>query len=783
MLKQAFQLNYSRVCSIKQAAIVGTAYEALNLFPQAITVYQAADNLLNPATTKLKEALIWAEKLLYRYGLLSTSLAAEDKQVTSTVLQDYQKVIVLINSYPTKIPVDSASLQRRVSLLNVQFLYLSSQLQDTPDDNSLKEQVKEIAKVFKSVLFSSTTPVTTNYSNLPIEQFVTALFNNWKSLVYFHPPLDLVSGSDDVAETKEFLKILQQALVKTFHSCAVARYLVFVLSALGRHDEALSAFETYTAYQERARIQQAKATPTPGETIQSLGDDDKSVVRVFAKAIDLIVLVKKDGILARDTADKLRSWLNNEDLISPSSSKLRKRHERNISTVSSIISADLSDGFALVWASIGRAYALYASQAHTSQERELVFNLAVSSYESSLSYKPRDVEFYFDYALLLAQNSQLKQSITVAKKGLLVDDSYVPLWHLLALLLAAMEDYEKSLQAVENALDLFSEYVSRKHSLESLMDSEKNSYLQLKMTQVAIHEASEGIDVALDLVPEVFALYGDLYSVAEKANDEQVPEKVAEPKQEDNSDVVSTKSRLFSLSRTLSRTPKFRHGTANGTAGRQASTHHRNGSIPPVPRLSTSSRVAPVQAPLNSSKVAKSDLVNLWLWAASMYRRGELIQDAEEALVEAEKVGISSADIKVEMGLLLKATQQYRAALAEFESALEIGKANPRAVVGLAQLIYEQSEEFLKEGQETSSSASTLLFLNEHDRLAAVTRAQGLLEMLISSGQGFNCSEGWYLMSLFQEQEGDMTGATEALWKCIKLEETRSVRSFSVLEF
>ena len=194
MLKQAFQLNYSRVCSIKQAAIVGTAYEALNLFPQAITVYQAADNLLNPATTKLKEALIWAEKLLYRYGLLSTSLAAEDKQVTSTVLQDYQKVIVLINSYPTKIPVDSASLQRRVSLLNVQFLYLSSQLQDTPDDNSLKEQVKEIAKVFKSVLFSSTTPVTTNYSNLPIEQFVTALFNNWKSLVYFHPPLDLVSG-------------------------------------------------------------------------------------------------------------------------------------------------------------------------------------------------------------------------------------------------------------------------------------------------------------------------------------------------------------------------------------------------------------------------------------------------------------------------------------------------------------------------------------------------------------------------------------------------------------
>lgn len=777
----AFQLNYSKVCAMRLAAIVGTAYEALNLFPQAIKVYQTANSLLSPAETRLKGALIWAEKLFYRYGILSTSLTFEDKQVTSTALQGYQNVISLINAYPTGIPLDAASLQRRLSLLNVHFLYLSSQLQEFPNDIGLKQQVQQISKSFKDTLFNSTAPVTTSSSNAPVEQFVAALFKNWQSSVYFHPPLDLVSGAQDVAETKELLKILQQALVKTFHSCAVARYLVFVLSSLGKHDEALSAFETYTAYQERARIQQAKANLTLGEASQSFGDDDKSVVRVFAKAIDVIVLVKKDGDLARDTADKLRSWLNNEDMISPINNKLRKRHDRNISAVSSIISADFIDGFALVWASIGRAYALYASQAHTSQERELVFNLAVSSYESSLSYKPENVEFYFDYALLLAQNSQIKESITVVKKGLLVDKSYILLWHLLALLLVAIDDYEKALQAVDNALDLFSEYANEKHSPGSLMDSEKSSYLQLKMTQVAIYEASEGIEVALDLVPEIFALYGLLYPNTEKAREVHVLENLASPEQ-DVSDTVSTKSKRFSLSRTLSRTP-FRNGTANGAGSRQGHTHHRHDSIPPVPRLSTSSRVAPVQAPVMSGKAAKADLMQLWLWAASMYRRGDLIQDAEEALIEAEKIGLSSADIKVEMGLLLKATQQHQAALSEFETALEIDKSSPRAVVGLAQLIYEQSEQFLKKDQAKLSSTSTSLFLNENDRLAAITRAQGLVEMLISSGRGFNCSEGWYLMSLFCEQEGDITGASEALWKCVKLEETRSVRSFSVLEF
>lgn len=633
-------------------------------------------------------------------------------------------------------------------------MYLSSLLQQNPSNDQVRRESEEISQLFKDTLFGSTAQVTSKSSNRPIEQFVDSLFKNWQSMMKFQGPLDIVTDPHDKKETLRLLTVLREASKKTFHSCAIMRYLVVTLVSIGNYSEALDAFNTYTAYQEKARIRLASFSSTNGSLQNdsiSFGDDDKSVVRVFAKAIDLIVIVKKDGVLAKQTADRLSRWLNNENLIG-SHRKTKSKHEK----VGSIISADLSDGFALVWASIGRAYALYASQANTSDERQQAYQLAVSAYENSLNFHPDDIEFYFNFALLLAENGQLSKSLSVAKEALLIDNQKYQLWHLIGLLLAAMEDYEKSLQAVGNAMDILA---AKPEEFSSLPDFEKEQFLQLKMSEIAVLEASEGIDTALELIPDVFSLYGALHPNVEagSGNNNSTSNEPDVYTEKEGGRVSPARSRKFKLTPTFSRSTIRSH--RDDVNGHAISGHNRHASV--IPPMSST-----------TDGIAKSNLHSLWVWTASLYRRGGLLEDARESLAEAYKLKNNNSNIYVEQGLLFKLNNEPVLALKEFESALEKDGYNPRAIVGFVQLIHEQSE-----------LESSPLFMDENDKLAAVTRAHGLLELLVQSGRGFNCSEAWYLMSIAKESEGDTEGAKAALWRCVELEETRSVRSFKVLSF
>lgn len=799
-LPKTLKYQYTKVASIKVCTILGAAYEAISHYPEAIKVYQSATPLINATIAKSNEALIWAEHLYYRFGMLATSSTWDDKQVTLAALRGYQSVTSIISSSSQIIANDPSSLNRRLSLLNIHFLYLSALLQQDPNDPNTKSELQGVSKLFQTVLFNSTNDVKATGSNSSIEQFVEVACQNWQKSMHFHPPLDSVSEPLEIEETQSLLQTLRQAAKKTFHSCSIMRHLVFVLSSLGHYDEALHAFENYTAYQEKARIRQAgykmpdHATDLQGEHIaaqpEETGDDDKAVVRVFAKAIDVIVHIKKDGYLAKATADKLSSWLNSEFMI------LRAQSHAN-GVLAKELGADLSDGFSLVWASVARAYSLYALQASTSDIRVEAYNQAKAAYENSLAYSPKEAQIYFEFALLLAENSQISRSMEVVQKGLIEDNTHAQSWHLISLILAALEDHEKALQASSNALNLF----SRKAYLIPL---EKSEYLQLKMTQVAIEEASEGIDRALELIPEVFVLFGELYPAPLESVYPTDSQEIARPKSK--TFVKSIKENR--ISRSITRVRSHRASPSNSSG---------------IPLKNQRTTTKPVDFPQVSNlidDVARSDLAKLWLWTAGLYRRGELFDEAEEALVEAENVDGPSADTHVELGLLI-AKYRPALALAEYETALEKDADSIRAIVALGDLIFDHShtsfatqvdeKETLEKldavfingtasgfkqgysmcaesepGHETELEPEEIhlphdpLFISDEDQLLAANRVQGLLEMVIESGRGFNCAEAWWLLSLFRERNGDKVGATKALWESVGLEESRSVRQYSV---
>lgn len=943
--------RYSHVISIKHRAIIGTAYEGLNLFDKALELYESAALMINDSISASSEALFWAEQLYYRFSMLATSYKWDDSRISFAALRGYERISrILATSSSTKPFFSAASgLQRRLNILNVHFVYSSAVLQHNPTHGSTKTEVQNLSDLFEKMLFESSEVSKSTDSNGPIEKFIETIMQNWRKTMTFSPHFDQVYTPQDLEETKRILILLRRATIKTFHSCAIMRHLVFVLSALGQYEEALMAFDTYTDYQEKARIQQSKASENTnvtgtntntvtsasitrqGEAVDTLvliGDDDKSVVRVFTKAIDVLVKVKRDGLKAKETADKLRGWLHNEEKCADFSKPEESTHIRNQS-IGSVISTETASGLAIVWASIARAYTLFGFQAFTSAERDHSFILAVNSFETCLSYSPADGQVFADYGLLLARILKVPKALEVVRRGLIVDPNCYASWHLLSLLLAAVGEYDKALEAITNIVKTIGEKVN------SLTIAERGSYLQIKISQIAIVEAINGIDKALELIPEVFFLFGELFP--ETYNNSAVDSSA--PPKPSNSNINAdgnTASNLTSASKNVVKqrpvslisnsnvaendnhalkpitsrlsirrfTPggHFRRHIRNTSDySKNTSTHipdntsaseaaapsaHLTSSSTNVPSKNLLPKPSVGQSPRSNGSLQKSQLAELWVWAASLYRKAELYRDAEEALIEAENVNGPTIKSHIELGLLIRKKRPLNA-FEEFETALEMDSNNLAGILALAQLILEhcdlnkkfkqrqeekqrrieeevkremrmdqtqtqtfknpfgensengiagppvleptttndssyrpyQSDDEDEEDDEDdedygisgtspipngkliqekrfgSSRASEknnneilgnkpqkldILFLSDKDEQAAVARVNGLLETAVHSGYGFNSSEAWFLLSQYLERNGDSQGSIAALWKSVGLEESRSVRDYTV---
>lgn len=903
-----YSFKYSYIITIKYRAILGTAYESVGMFDAALEVYESAAKMINDSIAASSEALVWAEQFYYRFSLLATSYKWDNSRINLAALRGYQRISELLSKSPDmkKYYSNASGLQRRINILNIHFAYASALVQNNSKedvDPVTRQEVKNMADQFEQMLFESSEASKSTDSNQPIEQFIETIMTNWRKTVTFSKHLGLVVKPADVAETKRLLLLLRRATIKTFHSCSIARHLVFILAALGQFDEALLAFEVYTDYQEKARIQQAKAVASAGPNAQILenealahGDDDKSVVRVFIKAIDILDQVKGDGLKAKETADKLRGWLSNDDDFDAADTSESQIHSREKSGFS-LVSADTSGGLATVWAYIARAYCLFGFQAFTQSERDHAFLLATNAFETCVSYTPTDAQVYADYGLFLARTSKIPQSLAVVKQGLIVEGTSYSCWHLMSLLLASMGEYEKALQAITNAIAMMSK------NQDSMTSKERASFLQAKLSQIAIVEAINGTERALELIPEAFILFGELFPDSPEKSSKSISAPVTIAL---SSLKTSSTSDRESLKPVQSRMSIRRLAPGSHFLNRSKSTHvsstQKRTSLPPLP---TSAPNAPTNLKRSATKKGtqglkannafqKKELSSLWLWAAGLYRRAGLFHECEESILESENLTGPTTLSHVELGLLISKRRPLHS-MHEFETALELDSNNLEAIVALGQLVLEHSEngKILKAKQrrlkehirnkaaremlldspkdsqvfknpfgtnsearpsekivqyyesedeidsldededndfepthnipltsrfvsktkssgETSSSskekhhngkaythtddkapgtevvlnsygrARDILFISDADERAAIARVTQLLQANVQSGSGFNSSEAWFTLSQFLELNEDKENAIQALWKSVGLEETRSVRRWTV---
>lgn len=312
------------------------------------------------------------------------------------------------------------------------------------------------------------------------------------------------------------------------------------------------AYKAYDAYVEIIQRNKDRAEKS-GEPEAGI-DDDGTVLRTSAEAIRMLCRwgSKKEAEKALEIGHSIEHWLEQAE------------HRRSANEGTSVTSADPvvePTALAAAYCAIGVSQAHWARLTYEVEQRSSIQAKAIQYLRKALSPKLGDennVEALYALALVLAETRDIPGAIKIAKRalssapkdtaisadGVLSDGitsefgrerRLMPVWHLLALLLTSRSDFAAAERACEAAFEQFgdptvmfgrgdsgayrSEHLNDAAGHDSLQSGvvdrmerfEKNNILQIKMTQLALLEVTDGATAAVDGCDELLALYGRLF--------------------------------------------------------------------------------------------------------------------------------------------------------------------------------------------------------------------------------------------------------------------------------
>lgn len=345
------------------------------------------------------------------------------------------------------------------------------------------------------------------------------------------------------------LQILYRAATKTFHSTQILRYLFVVHASLAEFELAFKAYDSYIEIVARGK-DRAEQTGEPDAGV----DDDSTVLRTSAEAVRLLCRFgsRTEAEKAIKIGHNLEKWLNQYEDTKPTS---------GTNSVPSKEMRVAPTAIAVAYYAIGVGQAHWAQFTYEADARAGIQAKAIQFLRKSLSPTLEDsnnTDALYALAVVLAETRDIVGAIKVVKRalssatktqaafstdGILSSGSttefgrerkLIPLWHLLALLLTSRSEYTAAEKACEAAFAQFgdptilfgtdagtyrSEHLKdasghnvNTYSVVDRMGSfEKSGILQIKMTQLALIEVTDGALAAVDGCDELLALYGRLF--------------------------------------------------------------------------------------------------------------------------------------------------------------------------------------------------------------------------------------------------------------------------------
>jgi tetratricopeptide (TPR) repeat protein len=166
-------------------------------------------------------------------------------------------------------------------------------------------------------------------------------------------------------------------------------------------------------------------------------------------------------------------------------------------------------------------------------------------------------------------------------------------------------------------------------------------------------------------------------------------------------------------------------------------------------------------------------VVKLWVMCTSSFIKAGRLNEAVQAILEAEELGLTDADVWHQLGLLcLKAYQVkkasaqdnnddddelYNTALDAFKKALAIDPDHIQTHVDMA-----------------------ATWIEHQDRETEWELAEALLDRTTKS-LGWDHEEAWFLLGQVYRHQNSMVRAKECLLYALELAETKPLRPFSLL--
>lgn len=652
-------------------------------------------------------------------------------------------------------------------------------------------------------------------------------------------------------------KFLLNMTEKTYQSQIVLLNLVRNLIDTKEYDEALGAFKTYATYVDKDAQQHGGATPNILEVIdvyatcihafnplRSIIADSNSQDKKFkynstesvvedlhAFAISLSSYLHKFASLAELRYDEETGAFSENPL-----SFLYHRYNTNFpSNDKGKVVRILSKA----WFALGNFY-YYLTTHESADASTLETNLSKVRlyYKNSLIINSTgNVDYLFNYALLLAQSQSLSAALRLCKFVLNRYPESFKTWNLLVLLSSALEQQSSSedntAKSFENAslLDSLVEgeqldgvKIAEKTNchrastqLEKFIDDAlsiaglhmkkveesggvlpfqiKYELLQLKMTQIAVWEANQGVEYILDFVVEVLVMFRELFPRTFDVPDaEPIQPGVSRaegrwshrPSVMDPADVTVLKSKGKTKDKTLAkeRIQKLSQ-VAQDVAPKKAASNEAAPNEPASKQAAKKrtrllAHIGPIRRPHTDTKQEEDrTLQEIWLWIASIYLKLGLLEEAEQCIVEAETVAKPNVTTYTYLGLLTSKSRKFLS-LQEYERSLEVfhspeerfnRKAYGSTLLGMCKLFI------------TDDESDNSLFISSKDRDAGLIRLKNYLEQYsLCWPYGSNSPELWYYLSTIYQKFDDKVLNRKALWKCVELETSRPVRSYSVCE-
>lgn len=561
--------EWTKVCALKASCVKGSSLAKTGAVAEGLESFESGLRILASASPKQKqwkEMRNWTEAFLTGFCMLSSQ--AMKSRIISPLEPESLAAFRAWGAFCASqgsTSVEGRALEIEVPRRHIWKEYyctLSDLLQQglsfppphTASDQTQplsrsqqRAELKLVESKYESILLSEMQfPMADEY-NHEIEAFLEIAMLNWRVLCGGSWAESDLGEGGAAAVSRGVLDFLYRAATKTFHSTPILRHLFSVHVALAEFDLAYKAFDTYMDLVKTAknRIEQT-GEPEPGL------DDDETVLKTASECIKALCRYgsRQGAEKAKDIGQYFEDWLNIYHPTSFEKGKRKAVEDDDVKAKRTIIS---SKTLALIWRCIGISHAQWARLTFDASSRSDIQLRAIHCFRKSLlpEYESTtNVETLFALGTILAERRELAAAVEVVKFGLLPSSSkgqsdasvphagqfarersLIPLWHLMALLLSARQEFLMAIRSCEGAFEQFkdprnlfgdekfnhrSEYLDEKSApnrygiVDDMDDFEKQNVIEVKLTQLALIEVLEGPEVAVNSSGELLSLYSRL---------------------------------------------------------------------------------------------------------------------------------------------------------------------------------------------------------------------------------------------------------------------------------